>query len=490
MTKLTKKLIISDALKKVLKDSNNAIAEKILNTKTTENFPKWINYLDIANDDPTKISYVDSKRFLTYYNKYIGASNIAKLKVGDRVEFKYDIVNTYGLPCDRHGQCIIVTRGVDRCGKIEGHFEGDHGIWWFKENHLNLKKNRQIWNPKLRYMASCGKVVTKMFGQQCGKELSEFCNLFNAYHPNNRFSLDYKIEFVKGDDITYWYHEDQYDSGVGTLGNSCMRYDKCKKFFGLYEKNNIVQMCIVKNKDTNTLIARSLIWDNTYFDRIYATDSKIEEDLRKYLQSLGKLDVFKDRLDVILKVEYGKDDLEYFPYCDTFKYLGNSEISTKDNLYDYIELTDTDGGHDESGIYCEISEEYIDEDDAVYINGTGYVHTNYAVHCNYDSEYYLSDDCVYSDWMGDYILYDNAVTTIDNDYTHEDRAIELHNGKYADENDGSIVKLENGDYAENDDCEYSELNDGYILKEDAHYCDVQEDWVYEYQLKIEENEPA
>lgn len=489
--KLTNKLIISDALHKVLEDSKSVIAEKILKCKSTTDFKIWINYLDIAQDDPTKISYIDKNRFLTYHNKYLKRSRLKKIKsisdikIHDEFVFIYDQDDDYGLPISMNGAIVkVIEVFTDR---VQARFEGTDITMFFKINHLHpIKDVRKLWDPKVRYMSSCGKTITKMFGQQNGKELADFCNLFNAYHPNNRFNIDYEIKFVNGDDIRYWYDEDQYDRCTGELGSSCMRYSKCYDWLELYSRNkDLIEMCVVINKDTNKLIARSLIWDKMYFDRIYAIDSKIEQETRKYLLNLGKLDAYNDDLIITLDIPYGSNSFDFFPYCDTFKYLSNAKISTDSDInYDFV--LDNAAGNNDNYITCEISGELAHEDEVCYIEDYGYVLSEYACYSKYYGRYILSDDAVYSEWMEDYILSEESVRTYDNDYTHQDRAVELHNGLYIDNSD-DYEELECGNYALSKDCVYSELNNGYILEDDAHHCDVQNDWVYEYQLK-EENE--
>jgi len=62
-------LVMSDKLKKVLEDSNSIIAKKILELKTLEGCKEWINYLDVAKDDASKISYLNKSRWASLDSK-------------------------------------------------------------------------------------------------------------------------------------------------------------------------------------------------------------------------------------------------------------------------------------------------------------------------------------------------------------------------------------------------------------------------------------
>jgi len=90
--------------------------------------------------------------------------------------------------------------------------------------------------------------------------------------------------------------------------------------------------------------------------------------------------------------------------------------------------------------------------------------------------------------LDDYIRSGDVTTLYNGEYTHDDRTVELYDGRFADEKDDDLVELENGEHALSGECEYSNLNNGYILSSEACFCDVQKDWVYEHQLMVENEE--
>jgi len=91
----------------------------------------------------------------------------------------------------------------------------------------------------------------------------------------------FEFEVVTGGDISHYYHENRYDNSysTGSLSGSCMKHDSCKYYFDVYEDN--AKMLIFKNKDTDLIIGRAILWDawdidedepTKVMDRIYANE--------------------------------------------------------------------------------------------------------------------------------------------------------------------------------------------------------------------------
>lgn len=501
---LPKELIISDALRKMLEESDSSVAKKLLEVKDVSQCSQWINYLDIAKDDSSQISYLDEKRYLANYNR----KEEQYPKVGDTIiveDGRAYYSSDYSFTT-HYGKEVVITKILDnlktyfksdtyydtilRGSAIDGSFE-DYG---FRPKDFSWQGSK-LWDKNIRYMGRCGKVVQKLLGPQDGKELAKFCEMFQATHPDFRFQIDFDTEFVKGEDIRTWYNVDKYESESGELGSSCMRYDKCYKWLEIYSKNDkLIQMFIVKDKASNKLLSRCLIWNNEYYDRIYSTSSIITTKVMKYLESLGIKDIYDKNENVTYDIEFGSGHFSYFPYCDSFRYLSSNKISNSSSLNYDVCMDDADGGNDdnddEDTVWCEISHEDISRDSAYYVDEvSGYVHESYVKYSEHYDRHILEDDCVHSKWIDSYILDDDSVETYDGDVTLYSRAIELWDGRYTDEDD-DWVELENGKNALKDEVEHSDYNSGYILKSEAEYSDILEDWVYEHQInEIEINEP-
>ena len=485
-------LVISERLRKMLEESNSSIAKKILEIKNVEDCPTWTNYLDIAKDDASKISYLTKQR----YDQY---SNVKKeLEVGDYITvvdgsayYNGDTNEFRGL----YGTLVKVVKiysdyellkntdsGSERTVLTGDAVDGSFTCFSFRLRDFETVNS--LWNPNYRYLASCGKVVQKLLGQQDSKELAKFCEMFQSYHPDFRFQVDFDTDFVSGEDIRYWYDEKNYHSLSGELSNSCMRYSKCYPWLKLYSDNDdVISMFIVKDKSSGKLVSRCLIWGNKYFDRIYATSSVLKNKVMTYLENLNLVDIYDNEdISVTFDLKKGYESYNSFPYCDTFMYLGHKKISnTSDINYD-IKLTNAEGNQKPPMVYCEISNEDVPEDEASYVDEMGgYVHQEYTTWSSYYRRHILSDDAVYCEHEDDYGLSEDVVELYDGNYTFARNAIELGNGKYAHKYDDNLVEVKNG-HALKDECVYSDFNEEYILEDDAVYSDELSSWIYSKQM--------
>lgn len=148
---------------------------------------------------------------------------------------------------------------------------------------------------------------------------------------------EHTIEIARGSDILKIYHESNYYSvGNSSLGQSCMRYDKCQPYIEFYTKNKAVSAAWVSID--GLVAARALIWNATHnrkkvsvLDRIYAKDDVISQLLHLWskqncdftLDHISKLflnnnDETKSYLDMYVGLDYTDGP---FPYLDNFYYL-------------------------------------------------------------------------------------------------------------------------------------------------------------------------
>ena len=222
----------------------------------------------------------------------------------------------------------------------------------------------------------------------------------------------YKIEFVEGDEIADYYASIDCSDWSTT---SCMS-GRAKSFFKIYTDNpEVCKLGIVKNTD-GEIVGRFLHWKVTdgYWinDRFYYKEPVVEEWFKKHCEKNNlyfRLDMEEfmhgeDRVDLPLEVElkYPVSDYDEVPYLDTFRYTdGNNKINNIDGCYS---LDQTDGSNNtvEDRIWDEYAEEYIDEDDAVYVEYGSFEGNTHRDHCVYidfgrgSGCYALEDDCMYS----------------------------------------------------------------------------------------------
>ena len=166
------------------------------------------------------------------------------------------------------------------------------------------------------------------------KEIEEFVNDFKSKVEliKNEFR---NFELVSGSDIIHWYDGDNYSQrNSSTLQSSCMRYEKCSDYFGIYTDNENVKLLIQRsNDDPDTITGRAIVWhlDDGGFlmDRVYYSKDSERVLFIDYAKSNGWLyvgkngiimsgnSVFNDGVHVTLKnIEFSK-----YPYLDTLYYL-------------------------------------------------------------------------------------------------------------------------------------------------------------------------
>ncbi len=198
-------------------------------------------------------------------------------------------------------------------------------------------------------------------------ELNDFIDKYKSELKQLKDKFD-RFEIVKGDDIKYWYDEDNYLNGSGNLGSSCMRHNSCQDYFDLYTDNDSVSLIILKSTvDPNKIIGRALLWDVKlgskdikFMDRIYISDHSDESFFINfarnnnfyYKESQDYSDIpivfdgqILDSNDSYMELEIGEVYKKY-PYMDTMKYYYKDSgiLSNKDQNYDF-KLTDTEGGN-------------------------------------------------------------------------------------------------------------------------------------------------
>jgi len=177
----------------------------------------------------------------------------------------------------------------------------------------------------------------------------EYCvNLFKSTVD----CLNYDLILTDGGDIKDYYDGEYYESGEGSLQNSCMKYKKCRYFLNIYSENNNVKILVMLNKITKKVIGRALIWTNvnirdnnnlvaeniTFMDRIYYTKDHQRELFISYAKQNGMAYKSNQNNDILgeiifnnkkirepliyVKIEQYKFD--YYPYLDTLCYVNEN----------------------------------------------------------------------------------------------------------------------------------------------------------------------
>jgi hypothetical protein len=216
-----------------------------------------------------------------------------------------------------------------------------------------------LWSSSKRFHIKPGGFISKVFKNINPKDVEIFSNVFRA--ESNKPSFEFKV--VSGPDIKKYYHHSKHVSDYGSLGVSCMRYDRCQKYFQIYTQNpNTISMLVMLN-DSDEVLGRSLLWQfdgNKLMDRIYTIN---DEHLQFYFKKWADENDFLNRRqqnwynsiqfqksgithEVKLQVQLENFDFDYYPYMDTFRFL-NTETGVLSNFLpegtDFVTLCGSEG---------------------------------------------------------------------------------------------------------------------------------------------------
>jgi hypothetical protein len=322
-----------------------------------------------------------------------------------------------------------------------------------------------LWKKTNRIKIKYGKGIRKIFEPILDivpdNVTEQICN-----HLKAKYTFTFELKVVEGDDIRYYYHGQQTHptANTGSLSQSCMRYDKCQDYFGIYVDNpNQIKMLIAIDKNKK-LHGRALLWENLIntddsssfkaMDRIYGNDMVIEKFKEwghengyavKNRQSYQDKKLVAPNGSII--ENYQTDQLvnqtDDYPYMDTLKYTDTIDESTiilsSNNGYialestsgyaeddTYVTLSCGDRCHEDDACYDEINDQYYHTDEATWCEeDQTYCYYDDAIPCN--DQYYHPDSelIVYSDYDNEYLIKDDAIYSEHyNAYIHEEYAIE------------------------------------------------------------------
>ena len=331
-------------------------------------------------------------------------------------------------------------------------FRNDGTISFLPKGKTHQENEDGSWKREGRQNGKPSKIIQKIitpFAKPLFKE-KDFENFTNCY--KTEFSDEsLKFELLPNVEIGNIYLSEALE-GSSSLNSSCMRndnkYHATESYFEIYENCKDLQILVLKKDEL--IAGRALVWklgDITLMDRVYIAKEHYFEKFfnyakenkwwRKYKQNYSDkedfLDEQGDKRNKTFKI-YTDTDFNNYPYIDTFTY-GNDGFLTNNNdeSYDY-EYTDTSGDrtdnqdNHEGETWDDINDEYIDNEDAVQIDRGRYRHS--------------------------YTHIDNIVTDIDNNVWWD--------------NDNDIILIGDDYYPnDHDDIIFDEMNDEYILLEDA-----------------------
>jgi hypothetical protein len=285
---------------------------------------------------------------------------------------------------------------------------------------LTKKLFPKVWQGKVRYHSTVGKLIRKIFGQEfTDKDISDFTD---AYREFTMIGIPgYSYAEVTGEKIRDNYHHVNYVSDGGTLGRSCMRQTEKQSFFKIYEDSDCCRLATLYFQ--KKVAARCLLWTNengTFRDRIYSIDEPSNAILKNLTNKYP--DLYNDsslRKNVFLIDESLVRSLQKAPYMDSlcyydFKKGGLTGFSPDNNYWKFQDQHGNIYKKEKStcpncgGTDADLMDT-ADGDtgcrDCVVETSRGNMLRDDAVYCNYGS------------WT--YAHIDDVITLFNDDYVHE-----------------------------------------------------------------------
>lgn len=275
-----------------------------------------------------------------------------------------------------------------------------------------------------------GRAIRQLFSANnltiTDQDIENFVNLYkNAW--DKKFTKMDGFRLVSGEEIRFWYLEDNYVNGGGQLNSSCMRYERCQPYLDIYVKNPEVCQLLIYVDKSNRLLGRALVWKLTdktrscdyLLDRIYTRFDNDSDKISNWFEEHFKTTDYNSFPNNIrgCSVTIKNKDFDNYPYADTFWVLDwddNKLLTFEARKYDrlQLQLQQTEGyanapgykrskrlskwiRHDEA-IFCRYIEDYLPKSDCVQERS---------------GQHILKDDAIYSDYYESYILKSNSMET-------------------------------------------------------------------------------
>ena len=331
---------------------------------------------ELTKDKPDTWKITNSGRYLTTSDrndKLFEALGYDKTKYGCWAPE----TNTIGL---------ILSETVSRTsGKIYVMFkeyEGERiGVVNKEAMEPTEAEDQRIWSTS-RNNIKIGRLVRAILTASkisfTDSEIEQFTNTYKATYDFAKDALK-QFDIIQGNKIAYWYDEENYVSGGGSLNNSCMA-SVGSDYFDIYTQNPQVSLVILygdggsieSEKYTDDRIkGRAILWDAKldgqpvkFMDRIYTTQDADVELFKQFAekngwwfkkrQSMEPGDDFTDGNSSkkgTIEVKLDDADFSEYPYCDTICYIDSDTGMASNKYWDDSNrmLRDTGGSYEYVG---------------------------------------------------------------------------------------------------------------------------------------------
>jgi hypothetical protein len=320
----------------------------------------------------------------------------------------------------------------------------------------------QVWNFKKRYHTSVGKLIRRIFKDKYSdRDITSFSEAYASLVTVANPLYDFQI--MEGEQVKWAYHEDNYHTHTNTLGSSCMRYDRCQSYFGIYTKDpSKVKIGVLLR--SGKVAARAILWnlgDYWAYDRIYSTRTETENLLKSTLETAGYRRIWQASGHYSLKIDLS--EVSRFPYVDTlYCYHPDSQILSNYGQGHHFSFRSTGGDYYDNGaqedneLDCACCGDTVDYDDSYYVDRGRHQGERCCEHCH-----------IYSENMDiTFTTDDEHVSTYDDDSVLMRDSVQLFDGQYAYDGDSQLREYRNGRYFIIDIHPYEMINGSFYHPDD------------------------
>jgi len=361
---MTKKIIITEELKKILNQINNPLSHLILNENISDDnivdLDKYINYIDISQSNKGHLSYLTKDR-------------ISKIENSEDKDY----------------------------WKAKMRYHGRPGSVLKKLFHPNLSRHFEDFSMKYISIADKPEYHMELVN---GNDIAKYYDYKNYYNQNGNLGgscmsrvpsdfFDFYVQNVRN--INLLVMLDQHDKIMGRaiiwIGNDFKLMDRIYTCNDLYE---------------------------SYFEDWAKSNNVMHKEYNNYKTPMHIIDP-TNNTNIIKKyvINLEQSSFNKYPYLDSFKWLNRKTNKIynyiPENQEDLIVLCDSMGGHLNKDTYDfdDITNEMYCKNDIIYIeymNKKVYIGNTFKS-CVYDT-YIYQKHSIYSDEIKDYIFnkeYDN-----------------------------------------------------------------------------------
>ncbi len=353
-----------------------------------------------------------SEKFKNFLSRFKKTSEVADLLSKDRVPKESILEN--------HIDYISISE------------EDNTKISYLTKDRIDLIKARNecLWTSPRRFHCKPGSFVSKILTGIPPKSVETFSNQFKSFATQQEF----RFEIVEGETISECYGYELYASQRGSLGASCMKYEKCKDYFEIYSKNPERVKMLVMRDPRDRILGRALLWNFTWegkdykiMDRIYTIK---DEDLsiffknwatengylyKKHQNWTNTLQWEGSDLEMKVGIEIENVKFDFYPYLDTFKWIDFEKKIIYNYLPEYFKrdskyhrIICTPEGHTEFSDYLafdEIGRCWGYRGDIISVDGI-MTSTGHCVWSDTLNRYILRRDSTWSEQLRDNIYID------------------------------------------------------------------------------------